>query len=334
MVSSHDVAKLAGVSQATVSRVLNGSTLVKKDTVEKVERAMKELNFRPNLIARSLVKNKTNTLALITEHLHNPFYVESTRRIVKIAAKHGYNVLVFFHQIGDGTRLYEQVLSNKVDGIIMSSILIDDPIYQVLESLQDIPYVTFNRKHRLGMNYVELDNVHATSLSVDHVVSLGHKKIAYMGGSLLASTFYGRLQGFYQAISRHKIHIKDSWIKMTDTSSMSIKEACKELIEDADQPTAIIAATDAIAMTCLDYLLAYGYRVPEDISLTGIDNIDITSHHSIQLTTVGIKLEESMGELAIERLIEMIEQEDLRTSPVQITLEPCLMQRKTTGHIE
>lgn len=334
MVSSHDVAKLAGVSQSTVSRVLNGSNLVKSATVEKVERAMKELQFRPNLVARSLVKNKTNTIALISEHLNNPFYVETTTKIVNIAAEKGYNVSVYFHHIGDDASLYHSVLSHRVDGIVMSSILIDDPIYSELEDL-GIPVVTFNRKHREGGNFIELNNGKASGIAVDHLVSLDHQRIAYIGGSQYASTFFGRQEGYLEAMSRHSLEVLNEWVKITDAREVAIKEALDDLVnlQDMERPTAIIAATDAIALECLDHLLQLGIRVPDQMSLCGIDNIKISAHNAMQLTTVGGQSQISMGELAIERLIEMIEQEESRQTPKQYTLEPVLIKRRTTSSL-
>ncbi|RAV23017.1 LacI family transcriptional regulator [Paenibacillus contaminans] len=334
VVSSHDVAKLAGVSQSTVSRVLNGSSLVKPETVEKVEKAMKELQFRPNLVARSLVKNKTNTIALISEHLYNPFYVETTDKIVNIAAEKGYNVLVYFHFIGDDASLYQTVLSHRVEGIVMSSILIDDPIYSELEDL-NIPFVTFNRKHRKGGNYIELNNGKAAELAVDHLAALGHRRIAYIGGPLHASTFYDRHEGYKEAMRRRGLKVLKPWIKMTDTREESIKAACGDLIKlrDSERPTAMIAATDAIALECLDYLHKAGIRVPEQMSLCGMDNIKISAHHAIQLTTIGAISAKNMGELAIERLIAILEQEEERPMPERCTLEPILINRKTTARI-
>jgi DNA-binding LacI/PurR family transcriptional regulator len=332
VVSSHDVAKLAGVSQTTVSRVLNGSKLVKPATIEKVERAMKELQFRPNLVARSLVKNKTNTIALISEQLHNPFYVDTTTRIVNIAAGQGYNVLVSFHHSGDEAGLYQSVLNHRVEGAVISSILIDDPIYAELQDL-GLPFVTFNRRHREGGNFIELNNEQAAGIAVDHLVALGHRKIAYIGGPLTASTFWGRQMGYREAMRRHSLPVLEPWIQLTDTREEAIRKACEALsqLPGPERPTSVLAATDAIALKCMDHFLQLGIRIPEQISLCGIDNIEISAHRAIELTTVGAQSPISMGELAIKRLIDMIESEQARQAPEQCVLQPSLFHRKTTA---
>ena len=331
LVSSHDVARLAGVSQSTVSRVLNGSKNIKQSTVSKVERAIKELNYRPNMIARNLVKRKTNMIALITGHIQDPFYEESTRGIVTIAAKKGYNVLVYFHKSDNDNMLYNQVLSAPVDGIIMSSILMDDPIFPILESMEGKPYVTFNRKHSFGKNYFEIDNIKAGELITNHMIELGHKNLAYIGGPLQASTFYGRLEGYKTEANRQKIEIHEDWIKSTDTSVESIVKACKELFSGIEFPTAIVAATDAIALICLDFLLNKGFKIPEDISIGAIDNIEFSAHASIQLTTVGTHLSQSLGNLAMEHLINMIENKEKQIDPTTTTITPNLIVRRSTS---
>ncbi|GAK09860.1 LacI-family transcriptional regulator [Geomicrobium sp. JCM 19038] len=163
MVSSKDVAKRAGVSQPTVSRVINGSTNVNKATIEKVQRAMEELNYRPNLIARSLKQQKTKSIALISGALHNPFFVDSTTTIVNAAKAHGYRTLVYFEEQGNNGAVYEEVLKQQVDGIVLSSIFIDDPVFKELEHSK-IPFVMFNRRHQTGGNFVEIDNEQAGCL--------------------------------------------------------------------------------------------------------------------------------------------------------------------------
>lgn len=333
MVSSKDVAKLAGVSQSTVSRVMNKSPLVRSDTVEKVIRAIKELNFRPNEIARSLAKNKTNTIALISGHLQNPYFVESTTKIVDFAAKHGYNMLVYFENQGDNMSIYQTVLGHKVEGIIMSSIFIDDPVYYELEQ-SGIPFVMFNRRHRLGGNFVELDNYQAASTATDHIVSLGHNRIAYLGGPLHTSTFLGRQNGYIDSLRKYDVPVDPNLIKIIDTSEKEVSEVTRDLMEMLNKrPTAILAATDSMALFCMNELLRLGIDVEKEVCVCGIDNINIASYESIQLTTVGNVLNKSMGEIAIKQLIEMIEKKGTEIETMQITLEPKLFARKTTSSL-
>ncbi|QDI90391.1 LacI family transcriptional regulator [Salicibibacter halophilus] len=330
MVSSKDVAKEAGVSQSTVSRVLNNPENVQKDSVDKVKQAMKKLNYRPNSIARSLKQQKTKYIALISGPLHNPFFVDSTTAIVNYAKEHGYHTLVYFEDQGDNLSVYEEVLKQQVDGIILSSIFIDDPIYQELVA-SGIPFVMFNRRYRSGGNYVEINNENAGQLATNHLLKLGHGKIAWIGGPTHASTFQGRLSGYQKAMTGANQPVSYEWIKETDTTELSVVKAVDELLLLDETPTAIFAATDSIALFCQNYLLQMGYRIPKHFSICGMDNIDMTAHAAIQMTTIAHESEKSMGLHAIEHLIHMMDTEPGEQNSMQRTLEPRILIRGTTG---
>lgn len=329
MVSSKDVAKLAGVSQSTVSRVLNDPSRVSKPALERVKKAMEELNYRPNSIARSLVQNRTKSIALISGPLHNPFFVETTTAIVNYASSQGYNVNVHFENMGDSMKsLYNSVMSHRVDGLILSSIFYEDPIFEELTS-HGIPFVMFNRKHRNPGNFVEIDNEKAGRLAVEHLLQLGHTKIAWIGGTLETSTFYGRYKGYHDMLKAHSIESPDNYVQVTSTSRLAVYEALSSIMAHKNRPTAIFAATDSIASFAMDYLLEKDYSIPEDISIIGMDNVEFAAHQAIQLTTVGPKNGANLGQLAIEQLIKLIDAEN-ESKPIQITVEPELIVRKTT----
>lgn len=329
MVSSKDVAKWAGVSQSTVSRVLNNPSKVSKPNLEKVIRAMEELNYRPNSIARSLVSKKTKTIALISGPLHNPFFVETTTSIVNYAKGKGYNTTVFFENGGDNMSVYESVLKHQVDGIILSSIFMDDPIYAQLQKL-NIPVMMFNRKYRHGGNFVEVDNFRAGQIATEHLLQLGHERIGFIGGPLYTSTFFGRYQGYADTLNQHGEGIDRSLIRDTDTTEEGVRQAVLSLMGRKNKPTAIFAATDSIAIFAIDTLKELGYDIPHDVSICGMDNINIARHRSFELTTVGQQSEKNLGQLGIEYLFELMETDGNRGDTVQITLEPVLYQRKTT----
>jgi LacI family transcriptional regulator len=329
MVSSKDVAKLAGVSQSTVSRVLNNPAGVSKPALEKVKMAMSELNYRPNSVARSLVQKKTKSIALISGPLHNPFFVETTTAIVNYAAKQGYHVNVHFENMGDNMSVYKTVLSHQVDGIILSSIFYEDPVYEELDAM-GVPFVMFNRKHQSGGNFVEKDNEQSGKLAMQHLLDLGHQDIAWIGGSLKTSTFYGRHKGYKDTLQKHSIHTPSSFVQITDTSRAGVFEAVSTIMANKTRPTAIFAATDSIANFAMDCLIEKGYSIPDDISLIGMDNVEWSGHQAIQLTTVGPKEGKNLGQLAIEQLMELIHHPEKCKIPIQITVEPELIIRKTT----
>ncbi|SES94521.1 LacI family transcriptional regulator [Salinibacillus kushneri] len=331
MTSSKDVASYAGVSQTTVSRVLNSPEKVNQKTLNKVKRAMEELNYRPNSIARSLVNKKTRSIALLSGPLHNPFFVETTTSIVNYAKAKGFNINVHFENFGDNMSIYEDVLNHQVDGIILSSILYEDPVYKELQKL-DIPFMMFNRKHREKGNYVEMDNFQAGRLATQHLINLNHKNIVWLGGPLTMSTFKGRYDGFKQVSNEYGMDVNDNHIFITDTSKQDIFEKTSHIMSRKHRPTAIFAGTDSIAIYVIDFLIQKGYRVPEDISVIGVDNVELSRHHSFQLTTVGIIDETNLGQIAIEKLIDLINlREAYNTSEfVQETVKTKLYNRSTT----
>lgn len=330
MVSSKDVAKSAGVSQTTVSRVLNTPELVKKKTLDKVLDAMHVMNYRPNSVARSLVNKRTKSIALLSGPLHNPFFTESTTSIVNYAKEKGYSVNVYFENLGNNMEVYQDIFKNKVDGIILSSIFYDDPIFDQLNSL-DIPFVMFNRKHKENGHFVEMDNVQAGRLATEHLISLNHVNIVWVGGHQNITTFHGRLEGFNQVMKENNLSFNQRNIVITDTSKESIfKET--ESIMSWNRPTAILAATDSIAIFIIDCLLQKGYKIPRDVSVIGIDDVDISSHSSFQLSSVALTSDQSIGRIAVENLIKIIEEEKdpSKQSFIQKTIKTKLIARKTT----
>lgn len=330
LVSSKDVAKHAGVSQTTVSRVLNTPELVKKPTIDKVMKAIQELNYIPNAHARSLVQNKTYTIALLSGPLHNPFFVDTTTAIVNYANSKGYRVNVQFVNDKKLTEAYATAFEQKVDGIILSCILIDDPIFEKLEKM-DIPFITYNRKHKNNSQFVEIDNFEAGYLSAKHLIELGHTNIAWVGGPLTMSTFNNRYHGFLKAIKEYQHSVSAEYIIHTDTSKMDVSRAFQKLIHSKNRPTGICAGSDSLALYLMDDAIYANLSVPEDISIIGIDNVDISQHASIQLTTVGSISKENLGFLAINKLIELIENK--KNSCVKITESVKIYTRKTTRRI-
>ncbi len=327
MVSSKDVARQAGVSQTTVSRVLNTPELVKKPTLEKVMKAIDELNYMPNLHARSLVQNKTGSIALLSGPLHNPFFVDSTTAIVNYANEKGYRVNVQFVNDEKLSEAYATAFEHKIDGIILSCILIDDPIFDKLKRM-NIPFITYNRKHKNNKYFVEIDNFQAGYLAAKYMIELGHSNIAWVGGPLSVSTFNNRYLGYKAAMKDYQLTLTDQYIFNTDTSKQDIARAFEQLINLQERPTAICGGSDSLALFLMDEAFQHEMSIPNDLSIIGIDNVDLSRHGSIQLTTVGSISEENLGFLAIHELIEMIENK--KNSCVQITESVKVFKRSTT----
>ncbi|WP_281285266.1 LacI family DNA-binding transcriptional regulator [Alkalicoccus halolimnae] len=292
---------------------------------------MKALKYRPNSVARSLVSNQTKTIALISGPLHNPFFVETTTSIVNYAEVKGYRTMVFFEHTDENRPVYDAVLAERVDGILLSSIFRDDSIFDELHAL-NIPIVMYNRRHNRGGNYVEIDNELSGSIAASHLLELGHRNLGLIGGPDYTSTFHGRKTGFVREYERWLGQaFPEEMIVETNTTEAAVHQAVLDLTSRKKMPTAIFAATDAIAFFAMDKLQEIGYSIPEDISICGMDNVNFASHQSFQLTSIGQKGPKNLGLIGAEHLIDLIEEEPLEE--VQITLEPTLYDRKTTKPI-
>ncbi|TDF93293.1 LacI family DNA-binding transcriptional regulator [Paenibacillus piri] len=336
MVSSKDVAKLAGCSQATVSRVLNNPESVRPDTRTKVLNAMKALNYQPNLAARSLVARSTRTIALVSGTLKNNFFAQSTDQIVTYAAGRGYKTMVYFENEGSLEEMMTAVQGYKVDGIIVSCVKLDDPHFTQLEQL-GIPYMLFNRRHRSACNYVAMDNEAAGGLLTRHLLDMGHRDIAYLSGPPDISTFYERWAGFEKAMAEARLSVRQELVHFNASDALEAQKLAWKLMQLASPPTAIICVNDEMAIACLDALLSMGLSVPSQVALAGFDDIGLASHQAIQLTSVG-QHKFRMGEMAAEHLIAMIEAGPSdRTRPqdeprIQIKFKPELFVRRSTSY--
>lgn len=330
MVSSKDVAKFAGVSQTTVSRVLNAPETVKEKTRQRVLDAIETLNYHPNAIARSLVSNSTRSIALVSGPLHNPFFADSVTAIIQFARLQGYQVTVHFEDLGSNESVFESLAKSKVDGMILSSIYLEDPIFSKLSRF-GVPFVFFNRKPVEPSHFVEIDNVQAGRLGARHLLDLGHRHIAWVGGPQTMSTFAGRYAGFREVMNENGYVTKPSWTVVTDTSPQHIHKQMIRLLKEKEKPTAIFAATDSIAIYVLDVLKSMGYRVPEDISVLGIDNVTWSSHSSFNLTTIGATYPKNLGQIGVETLFSIMESPSEKW--IQKTIPVHLIPRGTTVSI-
>lgn len=330
MVSSLDVAKFAGVSQATVSRVLNNSPKVTEKTKKKVYAAIKELGYYPNLIARSLVTNENRTIALISGAINNDFYVETTESIVNKTNELGYRVIVFFAEENQPVNILDSIKGSNVSGILLSSIFLEDSLLEELEKSEY--HISFLTEDRLKGNYVVLDNKKASFLNAEHLIKLGHTRIAYISNEFSnISTLYERKLGFDKAMRKYNLN-NDKYIRIIEGTEEDLELTIEELLNMKTPPTSIICTTDHMAMIVMNYTISKGLRIPEDISLTGFDNNKITAHQAIQLTTVSHKEKYNIGRIAAEKLFEMIENPTRENqNNIQIVLEPKLFKRSTAG---
>ncbi len=304
--SSNSVARLANVSQATVSRVLNHPDKVGEETKRRVLRAIEELGYVPNQNARELVSGLSKVITLISGPLENPFFVDTTASIVHFATEKGYKVNIYIVGDADIEETYKEALSHRADGLIMSCILYDDPILKTLERLR-LPFVTYNRRHKNKVNYVEFDNYNAVKQACEFLHKKQYEAIFWVGGTLEVSTFKYRFKGFqdgYEQIFNKKLTSFD-YINKKNIDYAVLKENILHWYQKTPGKKVILAATDSIALKLLSLTKELGLKCPEDIGVMGMDNVELSKHPYIDLTTIGSA--QNIGLLAIQELIYNIE---------------------------
>ncbi|WP_017000034.1 LacI family DNA-binding transcriptional regulator [Mammaliicoccus lentus] len=331
-ISIYDVAKLANVSQSTVSRVLNNYPYIKPETKQKVLNAIKELGFSPNEIARGLANNKTNTIGLIIENISNSFYSETAHIILREARKYNYEVIIIDSESDKENfkKSIDSLMAKRVDGIIVASTrMTNDIIVNLID--KNFPIITYNRRiYKDGYNsHVVLDNFLGANMAIEHLVKLNHKRIAYISGPLRYSTFYDRLQGFLSSINTYNLEVDEEIMYMDKLEYKKVYDFAKKLMNSDNPPTAYFSSTDNMALAVMEAAVSEGLKIPEDISVIGCDDIDISGNSFIQLTTIA-QQKEKMATLTIEKLMKKISDKS-NEEKVDIVIKPQLKLRKTTA---
>lgn len=330
-----EVAKEAGVSITTVSRVINGSTKVNGETRERVQKAMLQLNYQPNRVAQRLRTSggRSKLLGLIIPDIQNQFYSNIVRGIEDVTYGHDYAVILCnSDENPNKERFYLEVLrSESVDGIILP------PIHQFGEEIENlidlgIPIVCVDRKlMRKNVDTVVIGNEKGGYDAVSHLVELGHKKIAILTSSLQFSSFHERQKGYERALKENGIEIDKRLIKEGDPRSLDIARSLTEgLLNLEEPPTAIFATNNLMTLGALEALNKLNYKIPEDISIIGFDDLPWAKAISPPLTVVKQPAYE-MGQKAAELFFKRVE--DPRGERVEVELEAKLIIRQSTAKV-
>jgi len=334
-VNIKDIARLANVSHTTVSRALNNKSRIRAETKEKILSIARELNYRPDFIARSLVMKRTKTLGLVITTIANPFYTELSKGIEAMAVQLGYNIILCstHSDLSTEKKYIEMLRSKGVDGIVFSSAHREDPnIVDLAE--EGFPIVLVNRRtyHPVvkgKVDYVGVDNVRGGFLAVEHLIRMGHQRIGMLGGSSESSVGLERLEGGKKALSAYGLELKGDYFLEGDFLKESGYQGGKEFLRMSEPPTGIFATNDYMALGTYQAIAEEGIKVPEEMALVGFNDIEFTSMKGIELTTIGQKKYE-MGTFAVKTLVERIEGGKGGPSE-EIILEPELIIRKTCG---
>lgn len=310
MVTIKDVAKYANVSPATVSNVLNNNTSeVGYRTRQTVLKAIKELNYTPNINARSLKRKTTQNIGVVMLHtepkqLLDPWTSQVVSGIVDVSREHGYSVyLDFVEELSDEqySRIFRE---KKTDGVIILGAAIDDEICTKVEK-DKVTHVFIDRyTEETKTNCVCIDNKGGAITAVNHLFSLGHRKIAYIGASPVFSAGLYREQGYLEAMQKLGCPLRKDYICRGNWTEKSGYDALLKLLQTADPPTAIFCASDRMAFGALQAAQDKGVKVPDELSIMGFDNIQFSAYTSPGLTTLSVPMYE-MGKFAATQIIAM-----------------------------
>ena len=332
-----DVAKKAGVSKSTVSKVLNSTPYVSEKAKASVLKAMVELDYIPNSIARNLVKNRnTPIIGLIVSDILNPFFPEVVRGVEDTARIKNYSMVLCNtdYDLRKEENYINFLLQIRASGIIFASTRIHDSIIYELKKLK-YPFILLSRIHPIiETDFVGVDNELGAKIAVKYLIDKGHKKIAHITGPLDTSPAMQRLNGYKNALKENGIEYDEDLVMTGDFRESGGYECAKKLliINRKKRPTAIFAANDLSAMGAMEAIYSLGLKVPDDISIIGYDNIHISSYPSINLTTINQPKYE-MAKIATEILIDKFENKVPPGKKRQVVLEPFLVERKTVREI-
>lgn len=328
MSTLNDVARVAGVTAATVSNVLSGRVPVREATRERVLAAVEEVGYRPNMVARSLARGKTYTIALLLPSLANPFFSEVVEEMERVADQHDYQILLALSH-GDrrrGTRHLERLASRWVDGfIIIGNAAPTSDAVALAKTGKPVILSVWNADvpgH--GLPIVDIDFRSAGELATQHLLDLGHQRIATLLEMPVQST---RLEGFQSTLSRAGIVISQDYIRPGDSSFESGYREMSALLALSTPPTAVFAGNDAMAMGAMRAIEDAGLRIPADIAVVGVDDIMEAEHTHPPLTTVHIPKRE-LARIAVDSVLTFIKE---GASPSMNTLiSPYLVIRQST----
>lgn len=324
-----DVAREAGVSISTVSRVLNNSDYpIKPETRRKVLEAAAELRFRPNDLARGLLLRKSRTVGLIVPDISNPYYPELSLGVEATASERGYSV-IFCNTSRKAEKLEQYVdvlLQKRVDGIVLVGGGTDfAPISQALLDF-DVD-VTVIGRHNLPFPSVQIDNVGAAQEAASHLAELGHRRIAFLSGPLKLTSVQDRLSGYRLALEEQGLDRDDRLVCEGDFQPESGYSAALSLLQGEPRPTAIFAANDRMAIGVIAAATDLGLEVPDDLSVVGFDDITMASYTRPSLTTVAIPGYQ-MGASAMRLMLRLFAEEECP----QVTWVPTkLVVRDSSG---
>ena len=329
-ITAKEIAENLGVSRATVSRALNGSSGVGPELRKKILSYAQESGYKTVPTTADLSRKSTKIIGLVFGDICNPFYSELTFYIQRILNSHGYMVVTFNSEYNASKELefIEMAEQFSLCGLILFTTQMNmNPIRLQAEN---IPIVFVNRSLELS-NYdsVTLDNFKAGYISAMHLIELGHQRIGFVTGHALSSASVQRMEGFCQAMKNFYLPVKPSDILQGDLKMSTGYQLAHKFFQKKSRPSALILGNDMMALGFLDWCKEHNVLIPDELSIVSFDDIVFSQMHEVGLTTISQHVKE-MGEHAARLIIRRIHHPDSEYK--RIILEPSLIIRATTSH--
>lgn len=310
-----DVAMKAGVSPSTVSRVISNSPRISEQTKRRVRQAMEELGYHPNVLARSLVKKSAGAIGILIpssteEFFMNPFFPEVLRGISDVARREQLDLLLATSDSGkeDVQSLMQMIRGKRVDGILLLSSRIHDPLLNFLKEYP-FPTVLLGRpENEISIAWVNNDNVEACYQATRHLIQLGNKRIGFLSGAETLVVTRDRFLGYQKALEEAGLSLDK---KLVFTSSFVERGGylgMMRLLALSERPTAVVASDDLLAFGAMRAAGELGYRIPEDLAVVGFNNVRLAEISNPSLTSIDVHIYE-LGTAVAELLIEQIREQ-------------------------
>jgi LacI family transcriptional regulator len=331
-----DIAKIAGVGVATVSRVLNNHTDVKEETRHKVLEIMEQYNYIPNNSARNLKRSTSNNIGVLVKGIHNPFFSKMIKSIEEEIDKEGYSMILHYNESNnnDIDAAVELIKEKKLKGLICLGGDFEDLDKQEIVNLKT-PIVLastyiIEKANKALFSSVIIENEKAAFKAVDYIASLGHKKIGIITTGEEDRTIGKlRFEGYKKALKGNNIEYNEKFVEIGEYTFESGFDAMNKLIKKQLGITAVFATTDIMAIGASKAILSNGLKIPEDISVVGFDGIDYSMYFHPSITTIVQPVEE-MGKKSIDLLFDLLKN---KNNHQHIILETELQERESCRKI-
>ena len=331
MVTIKDVAREAGVSVGTASQALRGSAVVREVTRRRVLVVANRLRYQPSAVARGLVTRRTHTVGLLISDIANPFFIRAVRAVEDVAQENGYNVILCNtdEDPAKETQYLRVLMEKRVDGIILATTTGSRRMVRDVR-WRRVPLVLFDRElPGVATDIVKVDGVLGGRLATEHLLHLGHRRIAIIHGPLVRSTGVERLEGYLTALRAAAIHPDPALIQEGNFKQDSGRELTGRLLGLSPRPTALFCTNNLMTVGALQTLREQRVRIPGALSLVGYDDMEWWTLTEPPLTTVGQPVYD-LGREAMRLLLTQIGRERARR-PQRVVLKPELLLRDSCG---